>query len=73
MNALMGDGTKLNQMDSTTGDGLDPKIVAKKIVTAIIHKKNEVYIGGLKEVASVYLKRFLPGLFARIVRQVKVR
>ncbi len=73
MNALMGDGTKLNQMDSTTDDGLDPKIVAKKIVAAIIHKKNEVYIGGLKEVASVYLKRFLPGLFARIVRQVNVR
>ena len=73
MNALLGDGTKLNQMDSTTSDGLEPKAIAKKIVKAIINKKNEVYLGGLKEVSSVYLKRFWPGLFARIVRKAKVR
>ena len=73
MNALLGDGTKLNQMDSTTSDGLEPKVVAKKIIKAIVQKKNEVYIGGFKEVASVYLKRFFPGLFARIVRKAKVR
>ena len=73
MNALIGDGSKLNQMDSATGDGLDPKKVAKKIVSAIENRKNEVYIGGLKEVSAVYLKRFLPNLFARMVRKIKVR
>lgn len=73
LNALIGDGTKLNQMDSTTGDGLDPKIVAKKIISAIRSKKNEVYIGGMKEVAAVYLKRYLPGLFAKLVRKANVR
>ncbi len=73
MNALIGDGSKLNQMDSTTSDGLEPKAVARKIISAINQKKNEVYIGGLKEVSAVYLKRFFPGLFASMVRKAKVR
>ncbi len=73
MNALMGDGSKLNQMDATTSDGLEPKLVANKIIAAIESRKNEVYIGGLKEVLAVYVKRYFPGLFARIVRKAKVR
>ena len=73
MNALIGDGSKLNQMDTTTDDGLDPKIVAKKIISAIEKKKSEVYIGGMKEVAAVYLKRWVPNLFSKFVRQAKVR
>lgn len=73
MNSLMGDGSKLNQMDSTTSDGLDPKHVAKRIIAAIESRKKEVYIGGLKEVSAVYLQRFFPSLFARVVRQAKVR
>lgn len=73
LNALIGDGTKLNQMDSTTSDGLEPKVVAKKIISAINSKRNEVYIGGLKEVSAVYLKRFFPGIFARMIRKAKVR
>jgi short-subunit dehydrogenase len=73
MNSLMGDGSKLNQMDSTTSDGLEPKLVAKKIISAIESRKNEVYIGGMKEVSAVYVKRFFPGIFDRIVRKAKVR
>ncbi len=73
MNALIGDGSKLNQMDSTTDNGLSAKYVAKKIVSVLQSQKKEVYIGGLKEVFAVYVKRFLPGLFALIVRNAKVR
>ena len=73
VNALIGDGTKLNQMDSTTGDGLDPKYVASKIIKAIESRKKEVYIGGFKEVGAVYLNRYLPDLFASVVRKAKVR
>jgi len=36
-------------------------------------KKEEVYIGGSKELFAIYLKRFLPGLFSRIIRKAKVR
>jgi len=73
VNAMTGDGTRLNQMDPTTHAGLDPKVFAAKMIRAIEKKKNEVYIGGLKEVGGIYLKRFFPDLFARIVRTAKVR
>ena len=73
MNALLGDGSKLNQMDPTTMDGLDPKLVAKKIIKAIEEQKNEVYIGGFLPVFGIYLKRFFPDLYARFVRTARVR
>ncbi len=73
LNALTGDGSKLNKMDKTTEEGLSPKICAEKIIQAIQRKKEEVYIGGLKEVFAVYFKRFFPKLFSRAVRKMKVR
>ncbi|MGC4020504.1 MAG: SDR family oxidoreductase [Cyclobacteriaceae bacterium] len=73
MNAMIGDGTKLNKMDKTTDKGLTPKACAEKIIQAIEGKKDEVYIGGSKEVFAVYLKRYFPTLFARAVRKMSVR
>ncbi|HEV8515637.1 MAG TPA: SDR family oxidoreductase [Cyclobacteriaceae bacterium] len=73
LNALTGDGSKLNKMDKTTARGLPPKVCAEKIIDAIQKKKEEVYIGGLKEVSGVYLKRFFPRLFSIAVRKMKVR
>ncbi|MDX1628586.1 MAG: SDR family oxidoreductase [Fulvivirga sp.] len=72
INALTETGKKLNQMDDAQARGMDPKRCAKKIIKALKSKKREVYIGG-KEVYGVYLKRFFPGLFARIVRKARVR
>lgn len=45
---------------------------AQKIVSAIERDKQEVYIGG-REVLGVYLKRFFPRLFSRVIRRVAVR
>jgi short-subunit dehydrogenase len=73
MNALVGDGTNLNKMDGTTEDGMSPEYLAKKIAVAIEKKKREVYIGGAKEVLAIYMHRFLPGVFANIVKKAKVR
>jgi short-subunit dehydrogenase len=73
LNAMTGDGSKLNEMDKTTDHGLSPDFCAKEIVKAIKKKKEEVYIGGAKEVFGVYTKRFFPKLFSRIVRKIKVR
>ncbi|MBS1682669.1 MAG: SDR family oxidoreductase [Bacteroidetes bacterium] len=73
LNALVGDGSTLNKMDRTTDHGLSPKVCAEKIIKAIEQQKNEVYIGGAKEVFAVYLKRFFPALFARAVRKLSVR
>lgn len=73
MNAMTGNGTSLNEMDKTTANGLPPGIFAKKMLAAIQNKKEEAYIGGSKEIMAVYLKRFFPGFFSRIVRKAKVR
>jgi len=73
LNALTGDGSKLNKMDKTTERGLSPKRCADKIIEAIQKRKEEVYIGGAKEVFGVYLKRFFPRFFSRAVRKMKVR
>jgi short-subunit dehydrogenase len=73
LNALTGDGSKLNHMDKTTEQGLTPKHCAIKILEAIQKKKEEAYIGGAKEVFAVYLKRFLPKMFSRAVRKLSVR
>ncbi|MEQ9302696.1 MAG: SDR family oxidoreductase [Marinoscillum sp.] len=71
-NALMGDGSQQNKMDNAQDNGLSPEACAAKIISAIEKNKEEIYIGGLKEVAGIYLKRFLPGLFSKIVRKTAV-
>ena len=72
INALVGDGSPQNTMDTKTAQGMAPSTLAKKIVRAIGKKKSEVYFGGT-EIWAIYLKRFFPGLLAKIMRKVKVR
>lgn len=71
-NALVGDGSLQNKMDSATDKGILPEVFAKKLMRAIAQEKREVIIGGTKETASVYLKRFFPGLLSKIIRKVNV-
>lgn len=70
--ALTADGTPLNKMDAAQYKGKSAKWCANKIVKAIERQKQEVFIGG-REVYGVYLKRFFPRLFSRIIRKAKVR
>jgi short-subunit dehydrogenase len=72
VNALLGDGTKQNTMDQAQENGLSPESCANQIIKAIEKNKEEVYIGGFKEVAGIYMKRFLPGIFSKIVRKTAV-
>ncbi|HMP98859.1 MAG TPA: SDR family oxidoreductase [Cyclobacteriaceae bacterium] len=71
--ALTGDGTPLNKMDEAQFKGKSPVWLAKKIHKAIVAQKEEVYLGGTKEVSAVYVKRFFPSLFSKILRKAKVR
>ncbi len=73
LHALTGDGSALNKMDTSTDKGMDPQRFARKMIRAIEKQKEEVYIGGAKEVFAVYLKRFLPSVFSRVVRNARVR
>lgn len=71
-NALMGDGSKQNKMDNAQDKGLSPEECAAKIIKAIKKNKEEMYIGGFREVAGIYIKRFFPGLFSKIIRKAAV-
>lgn len=72
INALTGNGSKQNTMDTATKNGLKADVFAKKMIKAIRKRKKEVVIGGFKETGSVYLKRFFPSLLAKMVRKVNV-
>ncbi|MCB9345539.1 MAG: SDR family oxidoreductase [Saprospiraceae bacterium] len=72
INALTGSGEKLGTMDDATNKGMAPERLARKILRAIENGRQEVYFGG-KEVLAIYVKRFFPALFAKILTRAKVR
>ncbi|WP_313791344.1 hypothetical protein [Lacinutrix neustonica] len=39
---------------------------------AILKKKQEVYIAGLKEKSGVYAKRFFPKVLSKMIRKLSV-
>lgn len=67
-NALTASGEPLNEEDGQNKGGLTPEVLAGKIVSVIKARKEEAYIGGTTEVAAIYIKRFFPKLFSRLVR-----
>ncbi len=68
-NALEADGTKHGRMDEGQQRGITAEKAARKIVKAIKQQKPEVLVGG-PELLMVYIKRFLPALSRRLVRQI---
>jgi short-subunit dehydrogenase len=70
--ALKGDGSKNNKMDDMQSKGMPVEKCAEAIVRAMEAEREEVYIGG-KEIVLVYVKRFFPKLFSKIIRKVVVR
>ena len=72
INALVGDGSQQNTMDDAQANGMSADECARQIIQAINKEKEEVYIGGFKEKGAIYIKRFLPGLFSRMIRKMSV-
>lgn len=71
VNALTGSGEKQNVMDEATNNGMSPGRLSRKIMRAIQKGKEEVYYGG-REVLAIYVKRYFPSIFSRIIRKAKV-
>jgi short-subunit dehydrogenase len=70
-NALEGDGTKHNKMGKGQKKGMRPNDFAQKLLPKIAKGKDEIYIGG-KEIAGIYLKRWMPGLLKKMLRNAEV-
>ncbi len=71
-NALTGDGTSQEVQDTATGDGLEVKAFAKRMLKAIRKEKFEAYIGK-GETKGIYLKRFFPKLLHKLVLKSQVK
>ncbi len=71
-NALLGDGSFQNKMDEGQANGISAGTCAQRIIKAIRKEKEEVYIGGAKEVFGIYTKRLFPSLFSKLITKMKV-
>ncbi len=69
INALNSQGEKYGQMDSNQEKGMPANECARRILDAAQNDKKEVFIGGLIEMAAVYLRRFMPNLLFKMVRK----
>lgn len=71
-NALGGSGSAIHTYDNSNANGLTPEDFARKAVPVIQARKYEALIGG-KETVGVYIKRFFPSVFAKMIAKAKVR
>ena len=69
LSALKGDGSPHGQRAASNASGISPERCAEQIVRAIEARRREVYVGG-REVAGIYLRRFAPGILARLLPRV---
>jgi short-subunit dehydrogenase len=70
MNALTKNGEAQKVMEKSHARAMDAGNCAEKIIRAIERDKEEVFIGG-KELLAVWVKRFFPNLFTRIISRIK--
>ena len=68
--ALDKGGKQHGKLDAGQAGGVSPKQAARKIVRAIYRKKREVLVGR-KELLMAYIKRFFPGLAAKLARKIQ--
>lgn len=70
-NALQGDGSLHGKMGKGQEHGMEAEEFVEKLLPRIEKGEEEVYIGG-KEIWGVYLKRFSPTFFYKILRKLDV-
>ncbi|PKD43891.1 short chain dehydrogenase [Rhodohalobacter barkolensis] len=71
INALTGTGEKFNKMGKGQKNAMPPDEFAKKLIPKLASRKEEIYLGGA-EIVGVYLKRWVPKLFNKILKRVSV-
>ena len=70
LNALTETGKKQNTMDDAQANGMPPEVLAQKVCKAIMNGKEEIVIGGAERHA-ILLRRLLPGVFSRMMKNRK--
>lgn len=72
-NALTGDGSPQGTMDEAQLNGMDVKVMARKVLSAVASGKEVYNVGGFKEVyLADIVSRWFPRLFRKIIANSKV-
>lgn len=71
LSALRGDGSAHGVRAASNAAGIAPEACAAAIARAIEERPGEIYVGGPREVGAIYLRRFVPGLLAKILPRVR--
>ena len=71
MNALSGDGSQHGIRDALQEHGMTAEHCADRIIDAVQRNRAQVIIAG-RERLAVWLFRFWPGLYRRLIRKLKV-
>lgn len=72
LNALRGDGSVYGKMDIGHSKAMTNDVFAKRLLRALDGNKEEIMIGAIREMSAVYLSRFFPRLFSRILRKARL-
>lgn len=72
LNAMTGDGIKYGKMDTATEKGIPARECAEQMLGIILERKEEAVIGGTKEKTGLFLKRFAPSVFSKVIKNAKV-
>jgi len=70
LNALDKDGQAYNKIDDGQAAGISSEKAAGKILKGIQNNKKEILVGG-SELFTVYLRRYLPYLFYKMISKIK--
>ena len=68
-NALTKDGSAYDKMDNGQANGMAANVCATKIVKAIKKDRKEILVGQ-KEILLVYIRRFIPALYHKMVTKI---
>ncbi len=72
LNALTGDGSPQNILDTATKNGLSVGHFVDCFIKKMKRDPEELVIGGFKEKLVVYLKRFCPRVVSKVMRKMDV-
>jgi short-subunit dehydrogenase len=65
-------GKAHGKMDKAQERGITPEKCASDILKGVRKNKREIFSGG-SEILSIYLKRFFPGLFFRLLLKTNIQ
>ena len=70
--ALTGNGNRYGKMDNVIASGISPDECAAAYLEAIRREKREAYVGKGQPIYGVYIRRYLPALYFRLLKNAKV-